>query len=202
MSVAGRLVAWFRSYRGQPLSLVLRLAMLLHDLGKPDTFTIDENGSGHFYGHFKESVRKAEQIMKRLKFDNRSQQQILTLVERHDSELGLNARSVRRNLQRYGEETLRLLLKVKRADNMAQAPEFRSRQELITQWGQLLDLELASASCFSLKQLAVNGKDLASFGLEGKQIGDQLQEILMLVIDDQLPNDRTVLLEYIKEKLS
>lgn len=180
---------------------VLRWTMLLHDLGKPDTFTIDEKGAGHFYGHFRESVRKAEAIMERLRFDHRSRQQILTLVERHDSELALSDRAVRRNLARYGEETLRLLLRVKRADNLAQAPEFRARQELIAQWEQLLELEIASGRCFSLKQLAVKGNDLASLGMRGKQIGDTLEELLTLVIDEKLPNDRAVLLEYAKEKI-
>lgn len=180
---------------------VLRWTMLLHDLGKPDTFTVDENGAGHFYGHFRESVVKAKAIMERLRFDNRSKQQILTLVERHDSELALTDRAVRRALARYGEETLRLLLKVKRADNLAQASEYRGRQELITQWEQLLNVELASGSCFSLGQLAVKGNDLMAIGIQGKKIGETLNELLSQVIDEKLPNDKTVLIEYVKEKM-
>lgn len=180
---------------------ILRWTMLLHDLGKPDTFTVDENGAGHFYGHFRESVSKATAIMERLRFDNRSKQQILTLVERHDSELALTDRAVRRNLSRYGEETLRLLLKVKRADNLAQSPEYRGRQELIDQWEQLLNVELASGSCFSLGQLAVKGNDLIALGMKGKQIGETLEGLLSLVIDEKLPNDRALLISYVKENL-
>ena len=180
---------------------VLRWTMLMHDLGKPDTFTVDENGAGHFYGHFRESVSKAKSIMDRLRFDNRSKQQILTLVERHDSELALTDRAVRRNLSRYGEETLRLLLAVKRADNLAQSPEYRGRQELIDQWEQLLNMELASGSCFSLTQLAVKGNDLTALGMRGKQIGEMLEELLSLVIEEKLPNERAVLIEYAKEKV-
>lgn len=180
---------------------VLRWTMLMHDLGKPDTFTVDENGAGHFYGHFRESVSKAKSIMDRLRFDNRSKQQILTLVERHDSELALTDRAVRRNLSRYGEETLRLLLAVKRADNLAQSPEYRGRQELIDQWEQLLNMELASGSCFSLAQLAVKGNDLTALGMRGKQIGEMLEELLSLVIEEKLPNERAVLIEYAKEKV-
>ncbi len=180
---------------------VLRWTMLLHDLGKPDTFTVDEQGAGHFYGHFRESVRKADAITHRLKFDHHSRRQILTLVERHDAELALSGKSVRRNLARYGEELLRLLLKVKRADNLAQAPEYRTRQELIGQWEQLLNVELAAGNCFSLKQLAVKGNDLLSLGMRGKTVGDALDELLSLVIDDKLPNDRVILLDYAKEKL-
>lgn len=180
---------------------VLRWTMLLHDLGKPDTFTMDDDGCGHFYGHFRKSREKAEAITERLRFDHRTKQQILTLVERHDAELALSDRAVRRNLCRYGEDTLRLLLSVKRADNLAQAPEYRARQELIDQWEQLLNVELASGSCFSLKQLAVKGNDLAALGLAGKEIGTALDHLLQLVIDDKLPNDRAVLLDYAKENL-
>ena len=180
---------------------VLRWTMLLHDLGKPDTFSVDENGTGHFYGHFRESVVKAKAIMERLRFDNRSKQQILTLVERHDSILALTDRAVRRNLSRYGEETLRLLLKVKRADNLTHAPEYRGRMELIDQWEQLLNVELASGNCFSLAQLAVKGNDLMAIGIQGKTIGETLNELLSQVIDEKLPNDKAVLIEYVKEKL-
>ena len=93
---------------------VLRFALLFHDLGKPETFSLDGAGRGHFYGHWRRSVPLAEAIMDRLRFDNRSRQTILTLVERHDAPLALSEKAVRRNLARYGEETLRLLLEVDR----------------------------------------------------------------------------------------
>ena len=190
-----------RAVEAAPADPILRWTMLLHDLGKPDTFTIDEKGAGHFYGHYRESAKKAERIMDRLRFDNRSRKLILTLVERHDSELAMSGRSVRRNLHRYGEEALRLLLQVKRADNLAQAPEFRDRQELLSQWEQLLNMELLSESCFSLKQLCVKGDDLMKLGITGKAVGQGLERLLELVIDEALPNERSALLEYAKEKL-
>ncbi len=190
-----------RAVAAAPVDTVLRWTMLLHDLGKPDTFTVDDAGAGHFYGHYKESAKKAEAVMERLRFDNRSRRLILTLVERHDCELALSVRSVRRNLSRYGEEVLRLLLQVKRADNMAQAEEFRTRQELISQWECLLNMELLLGNCFSLKQLAVKGNDLIQIGLKGRTVGEVLDKLLELVIDESLPNDRTALLDYTKEKL-
>jgi len=180
---------------------VLRYTMLLHDLGKPDTFTLDEEGRGHFYGHWRKSVEMAEAILDRLRMDNHSKKQILTLVERHDCPLTLSEKSVRRNLARYGEETLRLLLEVKRADNLAQAGSFRDRQILINQWEDLLGMVLASGECFSLRQLAVRGGDLTALGLHGPAVGKALDELLELVIDDKLPNEQGILLEYVKEKL-
>ena len=133
--------------------------------------------------------------------DNRSKRVILTLVERHDCPLPLSEKSVRRNLARYGEETLRLLLEVKRADNLAQAEAYRDRQMLIRQWEELLELVLAGGACFSLGQLAVKGNDLTALGLEGPAVGVALKELLELVIDEKLPNDRGLLVEYAKEKL-
>lgn len=184
--------------RPQP---VLRYAMLFHDLGKPDTFSMGEDGRGHFYGHWRSSVEKAAAVMDRLRFDHQSRRTILTLVERHDCELPLSERSVRRNLSRYGEETLRLLLEVKRADNLAQAPAYRDRQRQIDQWEMLLNLVLASGECFSLRQLAVKGTDLTALGLSGPAVGQTLRALLDRVIDEKLPNDRALLLTYVKEKL-
>ncbi|MDE7262331.1 MAG: HD domain-containing protein [Oscillospiraceae bacterium] len=180
---------------------ILRWALLLHDLGKPSTFTLDEEGRGHFYGHWRESVPLGTAILDRLRMDNRSKRTILTLVERHDAPLTLSEKSVRRNLARYGEETLRLLLEVKRADNLAQAEPYRDRQTLIAQWEDLLELVIQSGECFSLRQLAVKGGDLTVLGLRGPAVGTALHELLELVIDEKLPNDRGILLEHVKEKL-
>ena len=139
--------------------------------------------------------------MDRLRFDNHSKKQILTLVERHDAELPFSEKAVRRNLARYGEETLRLLLKVKRADNQAQAPAYRGRRVLVDQWEALLDTVVAAGHCFSLKQMAVKGGDLIACGLEGPAVGKALHTLLEMVIDEQLPNDREMLLQYTKEFL-
>lgn len=180
---------------------VLRYTMLLHDLGKPETFSMDAAGRGHFYGHWRRSVPLAEAVLDRLRMDHRSKETILTLVERHDCELPLSEKAVRRNLARYGEDTLRLLLEVKRADNLAQAEAYRGRQALISQWEDLLELVLQSGACFSLRQLAVKGGDLTALGLRGPAVGEALRELLELVIDEKLPNDRSVLLEHIEENL-
>lgn len=184
-----------------PARPILRYALLFHDLGKPDTFTMDEQGNGHFYGHWKPGVEKAAAIMERLRFDNHSKKIILTLVERHDAPLSFDEKSVRRNLARYGEEVLRLLMEVKRGDNLAQAPAYRDRVELVDQWERLLDEVLASQACFSLRQLAVKGGDITAIGLKGPAVGQTLQTLLDMVIDEKLPNDRTALLEYTKENL-
>lgn len=190
-----------RAVEAAPAQPVLRYTMLFHDLGKPDTFTVDEAGNGHFYGHWRQSVEKAEAMMERLRFDNHSRRLIALLVERHDCELPLSERAVKRNLARYGEETLRLLLQVKRADNLAQAEAYRDRQQLLDQWEDLLNMVLASQECFSLRHLAIKGSDLTDIGIMGPAVGKTLDALLDQVIEGNLPNDRTILMDYAKEKL-
>ena len=190
-----------RAVGASPPAPVLRWTMLLHDLGKPDTFFLDGEGRGHFYGHWRKSAEYAGAILDRLRFDRRSRDLILTLVERHDCELPLSEKSVRKNLARYGEEAVRALLAVKRADNLAQAPEYRDRQVLIGQWEDLLNLVLQEGACFSLRQLAVRGGDLTALGLRGPAVGRVLQALLDQVLDGKLPNDREILLHCVREEL-
>lgn len=179
---------------------VLRWAMLLHDLGKPAVFTLDAEGHGHFYGHWRESVRIAETILSRLRMDNARKAVILILVERHDAPLAFTRKAVRRNLSQYGEDILRQLLAVKRADTLAHAPAFRDRVSLIDQWEILLDETLAAEDCFSLKQLAVKGGDLTALGLRGSVVGETLRTLLSLVINEDILNDRDILLDYVRRK--
>ena len=188
-----------RAVAAAPPQPVLRWALLLHDLGKPDAFSLDGEGRGHFYGHWRKSAEYAGAILDRLRFDRRSRDLILTLVERHDCELPLSEKSVRRNLARYGEEALRLLLEVKRADNLAQASAYRGRQAEIALAEEILDRLLAENACFSLKQLAVNGNDLTALGLRGPAVGRALETLLSKVVDGELPNQRAALLKFVTE---
>lgn len=190
-----------RAVGAVPPDPTLRWTMLFHDLGKPDTFTVDEDGGGHFYGHWRPGAAHAAAIMDRLRFDNQSKKDILLLVERHDCALPLTEKAVRKNLAKYGEVHLRRLLAVKRADNLAQAAAYRDRQTLIDQWEALLDAVLASEDCFSLKQLAVKGNDLTALGLRGPAVGRALDTLLDQVMEEKLPNDRGALIAYVKEEL-
>ena len=179
---------------------VLRMTMLLHDLGKPRCFTVDEHGCGHFYGHPALSRDLAAGILSRLRTDNRSRDDILTLVEWHDRSIPRTEKGVRRALRALGEENLRRLLRVKRADNLAQAPEFYSQQEEIRKAEQILDKLLREDSCWSLRQLAVNGDDLLNLGFSGPELGRELNTLLDAVVDGDLLNDKTALLQAARQQ--
>lgn len=174
---------------------ILRWTMLLHDIAKPLCFFTDEQGEGHFYGHPQRSAEMAAEITRRLKFDKRSARRIILLVEWHDRPIAPTHRGVRRVLNAIGEEALRQLLQVKRADNMAQHENYRYRY--LAEIGQItavMEELLAQEVCFSLKQLAVNGRDLMALGLQGSEIGAALDELLQKVMDGELPNEKEALL--------
>ena len=176
-----------------PPDSVLRWAVLFHDMGKPECFALDTQGIGHFMGHGVVSRRIADGVMDRLRFDNAAKERIGELVEWHDHRVETE-RGIRRMLNRFGERNFRYLLAIQRADNMGQAEEFRGRQKEIDRIEAMLDRELEKGSCFSLKQLAVNGNDLLGLGLSGPAVGRTLQGLLDRVMDGTLPNDRDALL--------
>lgn len=185
-----------------PPDSVLRWAMLLHDLGKPRCFTMDEQGVGHFHGHHRPGAEMAETVCRRLRFDKATARQICMLVRYHDRPIPLTEKAIRRAMNQLGAEGLRQLCAVKRADNLAQHPDYRSRQREIDEGKAIMDALLEKNACFSLKQLAVNGRDMAALGLEGPAIGQALQTLLEAVMDGETDNDRTALLALVKEKYS
>ena len=178
-----------------PPELVLRCAALLHDIGKPNSFTVDEEGVGHFYGHSAVSRDLSDQMLRRLKCSNEFRETVVRLVEWHDREIPRNDRSIRRALRVLGEEDLRRLIAVKRADNLAQAPEFHDRQLEIAKAEEILERLLKEDACFSLKQMAVNGRDLMALGFTGLAIGRTLNQLLDEIVNGELPNERAALLE-------
>ena len=176
--------------------LVLRCAVLLHDVGKPECMTVDENGVGHFYGHPDKSAALAEDMLRRLKVDNVTREMVVQQVAWHDRYIPRTDRGLRRALRDLGEPALRRLLAVKRADNLAQAPECHGIQLEIDKAEQIMERLLTEGACISLKQLAVSGRDLMALGINGPAVGAGLDLLLEAVIDEQVENNKEALLAY------
>ena len=180
----------------------LRFAALFHDVGKPDCFSLDGNGVGHFYGHAAKSAELADGMLARLRAPNALRQEVTELIRRHDTPLpGIPEANLRRLLRRLGEERLRRLIALQRADNLAQAPAFRAERSAgLDEVLRRLDAILAEDACFSLRQLAVNGRDLMALGLRGREIGGALDYLLNEVVEGRLPNEQGVLLTALQER--
>ncbi len=177
-----------------PADLTLRLTMLLHDIGKPDTFSIGEDGQGHFYGHAKRSVELADDILRRLRYPNRVRERVLTLIRYHDTPLAPEPKQVRRWLNRLGEETFLQLIEVHRADTLALAPAYRDRVRTLDETAALARSILAETPCLTLRDLAVDGHDLMALGLRGPALGRALNALLDRVLEGTLENRRETLL--------
>lgn len=177
----------------------LRLAMLLHDIGKPATLTIDEEGITHFHGHPAVSEEMTIKILRRLKFDNDTIHKVSRLVKYHDYGNGMepDLRIVRRAVNRMGEDIFPDFLLVKRADVMAQSLYLREEKlHSLERWKELYEEILSRRECVSLKTLAVTGKDLLAVGREpGKEIGEILNALLELVLEHPEYNTRERLLQ-------
>lgn len=180
--------------------LHLRLTMILHDLGKVKTKTTDESGISHFYAHAKESVEIAEKILKNLKYDNNTKNKVLTLIQYHDCTLKTKI-SIKRMLNRIGESLLRDLIKVQKADILSQSPIYaKERLDNLLEAESILNSILAQNECFNLKDLKLNGEDLIKLGFNrGKGIGETLNYLLKLVLEDPSLNEREKLINIVKE---
>ena len=177
--------------------LTVRLAVFFHDFGKPHSYQDGEDGIRHFKGYGRVSADITDSIMKRLRFDNETRNNVVELVYYHDATFEVSKKHVKRWLNKIGEKQFRRLLQVKKADNKAQNLELSSdRIKELSEIENLIDEVLQEEECFSLKDLAVNGKDLMSIGYKtGKELGNTLNRLLQLVIDGDCPNEKEKLLQ-------
>lgn len=179
---------------GSECRLPLTLAMLLHDIGKPQRFTLGEDGEGHFYGHAAVSADIAEDILRRLKCSNALRERVCAIVRYHDVPLSDTDKSVRRLLRKYGLETVRDICLAHICDDSAKTPECAGR---CGEWRAVLSRAetLAPSCCLTLKDLAVDGKALSGLMEPSPEMGKALKFLLDEVINGNFPNEREFLLK-------
>lgn len=176
---------------------VLRLSMLLHDMGKPACRTTDEKGIDHFYGHADVGYEMARSILKRLKYDNATIRQVLPIVKWHDMQVRLTEPAVRRAVVKIGEDLFPLFLEVKQADMLAQSTFQREeKQEILDTLGGLYSRIIERGDCLNLKDLAVKGSDLIALGIRpGKEMGTILTQMLEDVLNVPEHNNKEYLVK-------
>lgn len=179
-----------------PEDKVLRLAMLLHDVAKPSCKTTDEAGIDHFHGHPAQSAQMAKKILRRLKMDNGTTARVTQLIRWHDDNPPLSQRNVRRAVCRVGAAQYPDIFAVKRADIRAQS-DYKKEEKLryVDDYEEIYRQIIEQKQCLSIKDLAVDGSDLLAAGVpQGRAVGEKLQALLELVLEDPERNTREYLL--------
>ena len=183
-----------RSVEAVDCDVVLRLTMLLHDVAKPDCFFLGDDQMGHFYGHHKLSAEAALVILRRLKCDNETLDDVVFLIESHMTELRPEKKLVKRRLSKMGERRLRMLVEVQKADTIGCGTG--ENMDKLFEYERLINEVAREGLCFSLKSLAVNGRDIIDEGIaEGAQIGKLLEHLLECVIEEKVENEKGALLK-------
>ncbi len=171
----------------------IRLAALLHDTGKVHTFTVDDNGIGHFYGHNDKSAEIAENYLTKYKYDNFTKERVYKLIKVHDTPIEPDRILIKKRINRMGKDCFFDLIKIKRADNLAQNLN-KVRLDIIDEIEKIAT-DIVNEDCFTLGSLKINGGDLIKNGFKpGKQLGNILNTLLEEVMEEKIPNEKEALL--------
>ncbi|AJD30776.1 HD domain-containing protein [Clostridium sporogenes] len=182
-----------------PNKLELRLAALLHDIGKPKCFSIGDNGQGHFYGHQKISADMTKDILKRLKFDNKTIDKVDKLVYNHMTRYNkLRIPSIKKFINKVGIDNLDDLFELQIADIKGSAKEYHS-------FDNVLNLKIKCEKILSEKQpltikdLDIDGHDLMKLGIkQGKEIGIVLNKLLDIILENPNLNNKEDLIKIVE----
>lgn len=190
-----------KSVEQAPKDNVLRLTMFLHDIAKPQCFVKDNIDGGHFKGHQLPSAEMAYTILKRLKYDSATINEVIELIKEHDNRYPPEKKAVKRFLSKHNEDFFEKQLIIRRADTLAQSYYMRQQKlEVLDKTYEIGREIIRQNECFKISKLAINGDDLKKAGVkEGKEIGEILNKLLSMVISDEIRNDKTILLEKVKE---
>ena len=182
--------------------LTIRIAMLLHDMGKLKTKTTDDKGISHFYGHAKESEHMAECILRNLKYDNNTINNVKKLIFYHDRVMGKKS-SIKKLMNAIGPQLFKDLIMVMRADISAQNPIYeKERMCNLDNIEKLYNEIINEKECFHLKDLNISGNDLIKLGVKkGKDIGIMLNFLLEDVMENNEHNSKEKLIDLVNEKL-
>lgn len=181
--------------------LDLRLAALLHDISKPESFTLDEELEGHFKGHHIKSADKSLEILKRLRYDNKTIENVRVLIRYHYlKDISIKEKGVKRFINNVGKERLDDIFKLNIADIKGKA-DMRSIDKVYNLQKKCKEI-FEKQEPLSIKDLEINGNDIIKTGVkEGRKVGEVLQYLLEKVLENPDLNNRKDLLEITKNYL-
>lgn len=182
---------------------ILRWTMLLHDIGKPQQKTTDDKGIDHFYGHQQVGAELADIILNRLRFDKYTIKKITNLILYHDTEILDTEKSIKKVISKVGEDSFLELIEVQKADAKGQNRDYLENR--IIKFDNIIKIYnkiKEDNHCLSKKDMAINGHDLISIGMEpGKKLNNMLNYLLECVLENHELNDRQKLIEMAKKKI-
>ena len=180
----------------------IKLAALLHDIGKPDAYSVDEEGHGHFYGHPEVCAKIASEVLKKdFRITTEQYNEILALIQYHDMEVQNTDKSLRKAVVKLGKDTLYKWFTLKQADfddhlQIQGKTWYVNTEELKNSLDNLLEKE----NCFKITDLAINGNDIMKItGLKPcKKVGEILRVVFNKVINDEVANEAEALKDLIQ----
>jgi len=182
--------------------LELRLSALLHDISKPKTFTLDEKDEGHFKGHHIKSAEKSVEILKRLRYDNKTIENVRVLIRYHYlKDISIKEKGIKRFIRNVGEERLEDIFKLNIADIKGKSDI--AGMDKINNLKEKTRLILEKKEPLNKKDLNINGEDIKKIGVkEGKTIGKILDFLLDKVLEKPDLNNKKTLIDITKKYLN
>ncbi|MBR6552684.1 MAG: CCA tRNA nucleotidyltransferase [Clostridia bacterium] len=180
-----------------PKNKILKLTMLLHDLGKIPTHKLNENGDSTFKNHATVGGEMAKEILTRLRFDKKTINRVSFLVSHHDFEPPETKIELKKKMKMLTSDDVRTLLTIKKSDRGALSKKYRDiskESEQVLVW--LKEIE-DNNECVTIDQLKVNGNDLIKLGLKNEEIGEKLDYILDCVIEEKVDNTKQSILTFL-----
>lgn len=176
--------------------LHLRLAALFHDAGKPHSFTMDENGKGHFYGHELISSMMAEEILTIFKSDNETKALVKTIIDKHMVSLEMKKPiKIKRLITDFGKDKVNLFFEFKKADLGGKPGDPSDNEKFNTLLDKVTTI-IQNNEPLEIKDLNINGNDLLSIGFEnGPRIGTTLNQLLIEVLNNPALNNKDELIK-------
>ena len=184
-----------------PKRLNVRLAALFHDISKPQCMFLDDGGMGHFYEHDSVGSEVAVEILKKLKYDNRTIRSVSMLIREHMINLDhFTEKGIKRFIKRIGSENLEDFFDLRRADikGCAGPFDFGALEAFIENVHAIINRK----EPLGIKDMAIGGNDLRDIGYsEGKEIGDALTWLLEIVLEHPDMNTKERLIQKALERL-
>lgn len=184
-----------RAVEAAPPTAEMRLAMLLHDMGKPLCRSVGEDGECHYYGHGEVSARMAEEVLRVLKCDNATRERVVEIVKYHDIPVDTSHKYIKRQLAKHGAEVFADIMYAHIADDSAKYDFCRERIPKAREVLKLAEEIASQKPCLSVRTLSVSGNDLRGIVPPSPLMGEVLSKLLSEVVDEKLPNEKDALLK-------